>query len=243
MTDTSQLTIEERLARIEARLAPTPLVLVPPITVGSLSNVPAPGSQIAAQWAQDVSKLGVHRFPSTTARDAVYSAAAAGEGAYCETADTDTLWRSNGTAWQRVMNIGGTYYQMTMTRSVATINTTLIGTNEFNLVPTINMPAMPAGSLLDLSAMVYFSQSAVGTGGSQVNFTDSNSSVGPIIGTVMVIEDRVQLQSYGLRTIGYSPPVNVAFPINLRAKKFGASNPANAFQSGQTVLSIVAYKP
>jgi hypothetical protein len=244
MSDLELLSVEDRLARLEQRLGVVaPLVLVPPIQIGSLSNVPAPGAQIAAQWAQDVTGLGVHRFANVAARDAAYAPAAAGNGAACITLDTQTVWISNGTTWQKLMTVGGAYYQMTMTRSVAASNTSLIGTGQFNLVPTINMPATPAGSLLDISAMVYFSQSALGTGGTQVFFTDSNSTSAAAVGAILSIEDRVQGQSYALRHVGYVPPTNVAYPINLRAQKLGVSNPTNAFLATHTVLSVIAYKP
>lgn len=94
--DGSQLSIEDRLALLEARTGlVTPLALVPPITIGELVDVPAPGSQIAAQWAQEVSARVIHRF----ANFAALNAWAAPSGSFAVTLDTGVLWRRFGAAW------------------------------------------------------------------------------------------------------------------------------------------------
>jgi hypothetical protein len=43
-----------------------------PITIGSLSNVPAPGDPIRSPWAQDVTNLAVHHFASVAALKAAW---------------------------------------------------------------------------------------------------------------------------------------------------------------------------
>ena len=59
--------------------------------------------KVNGQWIDvGTSADGVFKFATVAARDAAYPAATAGDGAYCDTADTDTLWRSNGTAWVAV---------------------------------------------------------------------------------------------------------------------------------------------
>jgi hypothetical protein len=40
------------------------------VTIGSLTNVPAPGDDLRSPWAQDVTKLGVHIFATKAALDA-----------------------------------------------------------------------------------------------------------------------------------------------------------------------------
>jgi hypothetical protein len=98
MTDTAEtMTLEARVAALEARLV-QPLATVPPITVGALTNVPVPGSQIAAQWAQDASGMVVHRF----ANKAALTAWAAPNGAVAVAADTGVMWRRIGGAWSQV---------------------------------------------------------------------------------------------------------------------------------------------
>lgn len=69
----------------------------PPITIGELTDVPAPLSPIASPWAQDVSRRIVHRFASTAERDAKYPANTAGNGAVC--AIGPNLYVSNGSVW------------------------------------------------------------------------------------------------------------------------------------------------
>lgn len=60
------------------------------VTIGSLDNVPDPGAPIASPWAQEISGLVVHRFTSTTERDATWPSAP--NGAVCHVA---------GVGWQR----------------------------------------------------------------------------------------------------------------------------------------------
>jgi hypothetical protein len=104
--------LEARLAELEARagIGVEPLAANPPITIGELVDVPAPGSPIASAWSQEVSARIVHRFATTAARDAAYPAAAAAAGAMCETAG-GTLWLSSGSVWLPVggagLRIGG----------------------------------------------------------------------------------------------------------------------------------------
>lgn len=71
----------------------------PPITIGELVDVPAPGAGVKSQWSQEVTRRCVHRFATVAARDAQYPAAAAGAGAYCTTLDTGILWTVVGVAW------------------------------------------------------------------------------------------------------------------------------------------------
>jgi hypothetical protein len=93
-------TIDElaaRLADLEARLvAPR---AVPPVTIGEYTDVPAPGSPIASQWATEATRRTVHRFANAAARDAAYPAASAGTGAMCITTDNGMLYTCFGGQW------------------------------------------------------------------------------------------------------------------------------------------------
>jgi len=79
----------------------------PPITIGELTNVPAPDSPLAAQWAQDVSSRIVQRFPNKAA----LVAWAAPVGAHAVQADTGVMWRRISTGWTQVtpwtVQVGG----------------------------------------------------------------------------------------------------------------------------------------
>lgn len=87
-------TIEQRLAALESLLAPR--AATPPITIGELTNVPAPGSAIAAQWAQDISSRVVQRFTTTAA----LKAWTAPTGAFAVALDTGIVWRrAAGGGW------------------------------------------------------------------------------------------------------------------------------------------------
>jgi hypothetical protein len=95
------VTLEARLEALEAMvaaLAVEPLATVPPITIGELTNVPVPGSQLAAQWAQDVSSRIVQRFTTTAA----LKAWAAPTGAHAVALDSGVLWRRAAGGWSQV---------------------------------------------------------------------------------------------------------------------------------------------
>jgi hypothetical protein len=89
--------LDTRLAALEARLA-APLAANPPITVGELTDVPAPGSPIASQWAQEVSNRIVHRFATLTALKA-WSAA---DGSIAYQTDRNRIWQRMGGAWKLI---------------------------------------------------------------------------------------------------------------------------------------------
>jgi hypothetical protein len=90
--------LEARIAALEAA-AITPLALVPPITIGELTDVPAPGSQIAANWAQEVSARIIHRFANKAAIDAWSTAP---NGARAVQLDSHVEWRRVTGGWSRV---------------------------------------------------------------------------------------------------------------------------------------------
>lgn len=71
----------------------------PPITIGELTTVPAPGSPIASPWAQQVSARVVQRFATKAALDSGWNPGAAGKGALAVTVDQVRLWRWDGATW------------------------------------------------------------------------------------------------------------------------------------------------
>jgi len=87
--------LEARLAELEARAGAVPLAAVPPITIGELADVPAPGSPIASAWAQEISNRVVQRFATKAALDTW----AAANGSRAFTVDTGLLWTRVAGAW------------------------------------------------------------------------------------------------------------------------------------------------
>lgn len=83
----------------------------PPITIGQLTNVPAPNSPMASAWAQDVSKRVVQRFVSFASLNSLWPPATAGQGAVASIDGTQILYRSDGTTWNAVAQgaVGGEY--------------------------------------------------------------------------------------------------------------------------------------
>lgn len=66
-----------------------------PITVGELTDVPAPGSPIASAWAQEASNRVVQRFANKAALDAW----AAANGSVAVTLDTNRLYLRIAGVW------------------------------------------------------------------------------------------------------------------------------------------------
>jgi hypothetical protein len=158
MTDTATLTaaeLEARLAELERRLGVDPAALVPPITIGELTNVPTPGSQLAAQWAQDVSSRVIQRFPNGTA----LTAWAAPVGAYAEQTDTAVLWRRTAAGWSQV-----TPWHATAIGIAAGAST---GNSGQQVLATIGVPADPGNRTVYASCFVYLE-----TGGSYRNWIE-----------------------------------------------------------------------
>lgn len=89
--------VADELAR--QRVGAEPLAN-PPVTIGELTDVPAPGSPIASYWGQEVTRRIVHRFPDAATRDAQYPAAAAGYGAVC--AVWNVPYISDGSTWSQL---------------------------------------------------------------------------------------------------------------------------------------------
>jgi hypothetical protein len=68
-------------------------------TIGSLTNVPAPGDPIRSNWPQSMTPLGVHPFASKAALDTAWPAAP--NGAFAITLDDYSWWTRRAGTWQR----------------------------------------------------------------------------------------------------------------------------------------------
>jgi len=135
----------ERLEALEAMvaaLAVQPLATTPPITIGELTNVPAPGSQLAAQWAQDVSSRIVQRFPTTAA----LKAWAAPVGAHAVAVDTGILWRRVAAGWTQI-----TPWTAGVAGVAGPTGAGSVGTFDLAVV---TIPADPGGRIVTVSAFV-----------------------------------------------------------------------------------------
>lgn len=138
------LSVEDRLALLEQRLGVVgPLATVPPITIGELTNVPAPGSQIAAQWAQDVSSRIVQRFATTAA----LKAWAAPNGAYAVALDTNVLWRRIVNVWSQATPWTGSATGIAVAGTVHDVPQPLA---------TFNIPSDPGPRVAAVSSVLKF---------------------------------------------------------------------------------------
>lgn len=87
--------LEQRLAVLEDRFGAVPLAANPPVTIGELTDVPAPGSPIVSPWAQQISARIVHRFATLAARNAATGYQV--RGAVCMV--DDCLFVHTGAEW------------------------------------------------------------------------------------------------------------------------------------------------
>jgi hypothetical protein len=99
--------LEARLAELEARAGAGVQPLAnPPIQIGELTDVPAPGSPIASQWAQEASARIVHRFATAAARATAFPAPVRGTASYLQTnTDTEGPEWFDGASWRKPWNM------------------------------------------------------------------------------------------------------------------------------------------
>jgi hypothetical protein len=236
-TNTTMAELEARLAELEARIGPAPQA-VPPVTIGELTDVPAPGAPVASQWATEVTRRSVHRFATVAARDTAYPAASAGPGAVCITLDTGTVWVVFGATWTRYKPSQGTPFGLTFYSAVQSGNVALTTSATVNLA--VNLPAMPAGTMLDVSFQAYVNCGAVGTGGGQA-FMDYGGNPFGQIGAIWA--DRVMLDTYSVRCIPAPVPiVGDPFTLSMKGVKFSAGGSVQ-LQTSNTAIIVAAYTP
>lgn len=71
----------------------------PPIPIGELTNVPAPGSRVNADFHQAIANRVIQRFATFQERDNKWPAATAGNGAMCYLTGFRQLMICDGTGW------------------------------------------------------------------------------------------------------------------------------------------------
>lgn len=223
MTDLSTLTIEERLARLEAGI--NPLALVPPITIGELTDVPAPGSQLAANWAQEVSGRIVHRYANRSALDAW----AAPNGSFAVTLDDMSLYRRKGGAWSRI-----TPYTAKVGLSVAMS----IPANTWTTILSLTIPADPAPRIAD--ALWHFRVNAWEPFDNQfaIYFAGTRHSYGQVPKVPGDAGGSGRYWSFDLSAKNIAIPTNTA--IAVEAKAYATAVSALFPEAGDTALNSLA---
>lgn len=130
----------------------------------------------------------------------------------------------------------GIVYGVDHYHSILGANVTI--TNVIQTLITQAMPIAPAGSLLDISWMVYNSTQIAGSGGTFYSVEVNAVTKGPTV----VVQDAVSLQSFAGRVVGVVPPVGITYNVTLRGVKAAAGGTVVAIVT-HTVLSIVSYRP
>jgi len=187
MTDVDDLTVEQRLAVLEARLG-----------VGV--------SQIAAQWAQDVSGLVVHRFPTTVGLQAW----AAPNGVLAIAVDTGLVWQRRGGVWSQYTPWTGTNTGVALNFTVATQQASLL-----------NIPADPGPRVASISCFIRVDLFANNSAVVELRFDGFAQAQFAIPRTTQLIPDglnntwNVSLQANSIAVpVGRVVPVAVVVGVN-----------------------------
>ena len=138
-----------------------------------------------------------------------------------------------------VANAINTLEAKTITHHVATLaSTTSLPYGSRATLATINMPATPAGTKLDISWTSYINSNVVGH---QCGFLRAIVN-GVEVQPTTVIPDMIALASWSGRIVNVSAPTNVAYTVLLQGDK-GASGGSIAAQAGgNTNLCVVAFR-
>ena len=197
-----------------------------PVQIGSQSDVPDSGDPILSPWYQSTSTMLRHIFASKAALDAQWATAPNGAHAWC-IAENAMYNRVAGT-WIRN---GPDHYYAAAPSNVA------IGQGATTLA-TQAMPAVPAGTLLQLGWTYYVNTTVVGTGPIIGVVRLNGTGVGP----ATVMPDRLELASYGGSAANIAPPVNTAYTLTLTISKTNTGGTSTA-QGLNSTLSVVVYRP
>jgi hypothetical protein len=203
-----------------------------PITIGSQTNVPDPGSPIASPWSQDTARKLVHTFANVTARDAWLSPP---DGAMAVTVDTDQLWQRKGAVWVELLAADTTGMFRTIGYAAALAGTTAIPYGTPVLLATIAAgTAASYGAYLDLAGYAYFNESAVGTGGTVLQVT-----VNGTVAMQAVAPDFVHIGTTTIARLGF-PVGPGAITVQLKAVK-SANGGAISATVDNTLVSVRTY--
>ena len=134
----------------------------------------------------------------------------------------------------------GVVYGVNMYHAVAA--STVAVTQAYQVAATVNLPSCPAGSLVDISGLIYMNQTATGTSGIFV-VARLNGIAGTILTPTLVIHDVIDLNSWSLRALQWwSLPVGAGFTIDLCIAKSAAGGTAS-WQVTNTAIDVVLYRP
>jgi hypothetical protein len=121
---------------------PTPpldpaLLAANPITIGELTDVPAPQSPVNAQFHQEVANRIIHRFPNVAAMNAW----AAANGSMAFAVDVAAHYRRTAGAWQRIATQA----------DIDSINSGLGNTNSLLATAPLGLLAVTYAGFVDFS--------------------------------------------------------------------------------------------
>lgn len=122
-------------------------------TIGSLANVPNPGSPVTSPWAQDATRLVRHVFANKAALDAAVWPGLA-DGAQAYTLAEQLEWDRVGGVWR-----AADVYRL-LGRTRATVAVPGIGSGGAGIAPAIATVVPAGGRILEIRARVNLSAAA-----------------------------------------------------------------------------------
>lgn len=127
----------------------------PPISIGELADVPAPGSPIASAWAQEVSKRAIHRFATKAALDGW----AAEVGSFAVVTSTGSLFQRGGGGW--MLQNSALYSTQLLSGRIGTFG----GGATAQALGGIVLPAVPNAQVLIIDVRYLITEQFTNAGG------------------------------------------------------------------------------
>lgn len=186
----------------------------PPVTIGELADVPAPGSGVKSAWAQEVSNRVVQRFATVADRDTRWPAATAGRGAMCVTLDTDTLWKVASVAGVLTWQQAGAGVELMRAAIAANVSITATSTGTAQTLVTGAALTLDGSPVWIECYLPGITQPNVANGQMVVNLFDGAVDQGNMAAIYAPIATGMQIPAYTRRLI--TPTVG-AHTYSLRA--------------------------
>lgn len=137
----------------------------PPVQIGELLDVPAPGSGVKSAWCQEITNRIHHRFATPAARATAFPAPQVGQASYLTAADAShgpEYW--DGVAWRKPWNVPwGVMGSSTIVTDQVGIGTVGVDMTGFAIPFTA-----VAGRLYRVDFLADFNSATGGAGGSHI---------------------------------------------------------------------------
>lgn len=186
----------------------------PPITIGELTDVPAPGSGVKSAWSQEVTSRAIHRFATIADRDTRWPAATAGRGAMCVTLDTDSLWKVGQVGASLVWQFAGPGAELMRAAIAANVSITATSVGTAQVIVTGSAITLDGSPIWVEAYLPGITQPNVANGQMVINLFDGAVDQGNMAAVYAPVATGMQIPAYTRRLI---TPTAGAHTYSLRA--------------------------